>query len=225
MKRHSNPTQAILEKYHYGCQYCGEAGSGVDHIIPYSYLNGHGGTDNLVSACQSCNSIAGDKVFESFQEKRAYILARRAELKKDKPKNICPDCGLAFRPKLSSVICNRCYRRSERGLRRLAELRGNVSYPSKPLPPPPQLLPEIKHPKRIRDNRKPVAELAPTFTSICEIEYQNIYEIVAEIGYYLEMGQETRHYRTRDGKLLPSLDSVIQAILSGNLIAVEAGEF
>lgn len=218
MKRHNNPTQAVLEKYHYGCQYCGGPGDGVDHIIPYSYLNGHGGENNLVGACQSCNSIAGDRIFESFQEKRAYILTRRSQLKKDKPKNICPDCGHYFRKKLSSVLCNRCYRKSERDLSKLFE----EFKPVKPARKSTKSYPAVYNPApraKFKDGPSPVSELALSFAPICEMEFQAIYEIVVNTAHYLEMGQETHHYRNQAGQLLTTLDEVVSAILKGELAA------
>ncbi len=47
--------QAILESYEGRCAYCGSQGRTQDHVVPIS----RGGThtaDNVVPACQSCNS-------------------------------------------------------------------------------------------------------------------------------------------------------------------------
>jgi hypothetical protein len=35
--------------------------------------------ENLVVSCAKCNSIASNKVFDNFEEKKKYILARRLE--------------------------------------------------------------------------------------------------------------------------------------------------
>lgn len=54
------------------CAYCAEPTRGHDHILPRS----KGGTDapeNIVPCCLLCNSLAGNKVFESFRSKKEYI--------------------------------------------------------------------------------------------------------------------------------------------------------
>lgn len=61
------------------CVYCGGMGSAVDHVVPWSY-NADQSRHNLVIACRVCNSIAGSLVFQSFDDKRAYIRQRRTEL-------------------------------------------------------------------------------------------------------------------------------------------------
>jgi 5-methylcytosine-specific restriction endonuclease McrA len=61
------------------CQYCGDPATDADHVYPWS----NGGTHhprNLVASCETCNSIAGLRVFTEFYKKQKYILARRAEL-------------------------------------------------------------------------------------------------------------------------------------------------
>lgn len=108
---------AILQRYNFHCQYCGEDASCVDHIVPWSY----GGTDdddNLVAACHICNLIASGKVFETIDEKRAHILERRHEHKeRDERRSrlaICP-CGSPFQPNIdeaSNVLCGPCYLRA-----------------------------------------------------------------------------------------------------------------
>lgn len=73
----------ILERDNNICQYCLREGDQVDHIVPWAYI--HDDTDsNLLTACWLCNSIAGAKVFDSFDEKRSHILARRNEILKNK---------------------------------------------------------------------------------------------------------------------------------------------
>lgn len=54
------------------CYYCGWIAECLDHIIPYSY----GGTDdgyNLVAACQQCNNVLSDLLFDDVDAKRTYI--------------------------------------------------------------------------------------------------------------------------------------------------------
>ena len=85
----------IMEHYAYICQYCGEDAEHVDHIIPWRY----GGRDelgNLVAACAMCNHIAGGKVFDTFDEKRAYILSRRPKHNDISRVPICTVCGEAY---------------------------------------------------------------------------------------------------------------------------------
>ena len=60
------------------CQYCFDPGDTIDHIIPIS-ANGHNGTHNKVCCCLDCNQIAGDKAFDSFAIKKAYILRVKSE--------------------------------------------------------------------------------------------------------------------------------------------------
>ena len=61
------------------CVYCGGIGGTVDHVVPWSY-NADQSRHNLVTACRVCNSIAGSLVFQSFDDKRAYVRQRRTEL-------------------------------------------------------------------------------------------------------------------------------------------------
>ena len=61
----------ILKEYDYKCAYCGcefneDILSTRDHIIPIS-KGGHNIKENIVPACQSCNSKKHDKLLESIQ--------------------------------------------------------------------------------------------------------------------------------------------------------------
>lgn len=61
------------------CAYCNEEQATVaEHVIPYVYCQ-HNRDDNLVPSCRTCNAIAGSKLFEGFEAKRAYILEQRAK--------------------------------------------------------------------------------------------------------------------------------------------------
>ena len=51
-----------------------------DHLVPYVYLQSNP-LDNWVAACQACNGIKTDKVFETFEEVREHV-NRRLERKK-----------------------------------------------------------------------------------------------------------------------------------------------
>ncbi len=69
------------ERDKYICQYCGYTLKGakifmplhIDHIKPSSCQGGNS-LNNLTVACEECNVIASDKWFNSFEEKKEYIL-------------------------------------------------------------------------------------------------------------------------------------------------------
>ena len=60
------------------CVYCGSSKQVRDHFIPHSYICSSGqrhykDKDNLVPACEECNSIKSDKLFETISEAREYL--------------------------------------------------------------------------------------------------------------------------------------------------------
>lgn len=64
------------------CGYCFSQWATVwDHIIPFSY-GGRTIDDNLYPSCRACNAIASDKVFDSIEEKRNYIMKHRHQDRK-----------------------------------------------------------------------------------------------------------------------------------------------
>ena len=77
----------IFQRDDYRCRYCGLDGRAsfenwliltVDFVHPRA----RGGTkhdENLVTACQPCNTIKGLRLFRTFEDARAYILQRRGE--------------------------------------------------------------------------------------------------------------------------------------------------
>lgn len=69
---------AVIRKYHGICVYCGDQATTVDHLVPRSYKIDNS-DDNLVACCGLCNCLAGNKLFSSFQEKKAFILKRRQD--------------------------------------------------------------------------------------------------------------------------------------------------
>jgi 5-methylcytosine-specific restriction endonuclease McrA len=80
----------ILERDHYRCQYCGLDGKssfenalliGVDFVEPRA-RRGKKVPANLVACCRSCNIIKGRRVFHSFEEAKAYVIAERERLRK-----------------------------------------------------------------------------------------------------------------------------------------------
>lgn len=79
----------ILERDHYRCRYCGLDGMAsfedslvmtVDFVVPRAN-KGRKKSDNLVAACRACNVIKGRRLFKNFEEAKAYVLKRRAELR------------------------------------------------------------------------------------------------------------------------------------------------
>ena len=80
----------ILERDGYRCQYCGLDGlasfenalaMSVDFVMPRA-RKGKKDPRNLVACCRSCNMIKGRRVYRSFDEAKAYVLAHREELRK-----------------------------------------------------------------------------------------------------------------------------------------------
>ena len=80
----------ILERDNYVCRYCGLDGRAsfenalvmrVDFVIPRA-RKGKKNPDNLVACCAPCNTIQGTKVYASFEDAKAQVLARREDLRK-----------------------------------------------------------------------------------------------------------------------------------------------
>jgi 5-methylcytosine-specific restriction endonuclease McrA len=81
----------ILERDSYRCQYCGLDGMAsfenslvmsVDFVLPRA-RKGRKLASNLVTACRPCNVIKGRKVFRGFDAAKAFVLKRRAELRRE----------------------------------------------------------------------------------------------------------------------------------------------
>lgn len=83
-----NLRHKVLKRDNYICQYCGAHPSyQADHVIPRS----KGGADhaiNLKCCCQSCNRLAGGRLFANFEAKKKYIMGykRKAREKRKKRK-------------------------------------------------------------------------------------------------------------------------------------------
>ena len=80
----------ILKRDHFRCQYCGLDGNAsfenallmrVDFVVPRA-RKGRKNSLNLVACCRACDVIKGRRVFSSFEQAKAYVLARRGELRK-----------------------------------------------------------------------------------------------------------------------------------------------
>lgn len=111
----------ILARDKSTCQYCGDLGDVIDHVIPYN----HGGSDkdkNLVTACSWCNSKLQDKFFDSRVEGKRLFISERLHLKHiwfRKRHSICGDCKSLFRPNVmgaSNLLCAECYRIDSEGI-------------------------------------------------------------------------------------------------------------
>ncbi|PYT50328.1 MAG: hypothetical protein DMG43_15040 [Acidobacteria bacterium] len=79
----------ILERDDYRCQYCGLDGRAsfenalvmrVDFVVPRA-RKGKKDPSNLVACCTPCNTIKGTRVYAGMDEARAFVLARRVELR------------------------------------------------------------------------------------------------------------------------------------------------
>lgn len=55
----------VFRRDHFTCQYCGRHGKGltIDHIVPRS-RGGHTNWENVVAACQPCNSQKGNRTVQ-----------------------------------------------------------------------------------------------------------------------------------------------------------------
>jgi len=51
----------------------------VDFVVPRA-RKGKNDPHNLVAACRPCNVVKGNRVFDSFEEAKAHVLKRRADL-------------------------------------------------------------------------------------------------------------------------------------------------
>jgi 5-methylcytosine-specific restriction endonuclease McrA len=79
----------ILERDDYRCQYCGLDGRAsfenalvmqVDFVMPRA-RKGKKDPRNLVACCRPCNTLKGKRVYASHDEAKAFVLARRVELR------------------------------------------------------------------------------------------------------------------------------------------------
>jgi 5-methylcytosine-specific restriction endonuclease McrA len=80
----------ILDRDQHRCRYCGLDGKAsfenalvmsVDFVIPRA-KKGKKDPENLVACCRPCNMIKGTRVYRDLDEAKAYVLARREELRK-----------------------------------------------------------------------------------------------------------------------------------------------
>jgi hypothetical protein len=107
--------QKILERDGYVCAYCLAEATEVDHIIPWSWSHDDN-ENNLVAACEDCNGIAADKVFESLKEKYNYIQEVRQGRKwkrrlSKSDLSTCIHCHKTYKPRINGstiFLCSEC---------------------------------------------------------------------------------------------------------------------
>jgi 5-methylcytosine-specific restriction endonuclease McrA len=108
--------EKILERDLYVCAYCLGNATEVEHVVPWAWSHCDD-EDNLVASCRECNTIAGDKMFTSFDEKRAYILIKRSGKKWTRKLAIkfqvfrCSNCLKVFKPLeygATNFLCPHC---------------------------------------------------------------------------------------------------------------------
>lgn len=100
----------LIEYYGARCFYCQvEIATTIDHVIPYDW-DGDNSIENLVPACGLCNALASDKMFETIEQKRQYILNQRKT--RTLRRAICTECLLPFTYRMHSpsmFLCAECY--------------------------------------------------------------------------------------------------------------------
>lgn len=109
-KRYSKRFYELIDMYGRVCFYCREEiSTTIDHVIPISW-DQDSEIENLVPACALCNCIAGDRIFDSVEHKRQYILKKRKS--KRLRRALCADCFLPFEYRVMSpslFLCAECY--------------------------------------------------------------------------------------------------------------------
>lgn len=82
----------VLARDGYVCYYCGNDATTVDHIIPIKAGGDPVNLENLVSACQSCNSAKGSRGQGVFLERMrtppvfsSFVSPMRSKVHQDSP--------------------------------------------------------------------------------------------------------------------------------------------
>jgi hypothetical protein len=93
------------------CAYCmEEPAQTIDHIIPWS----HSYCDeiwNLRPCCLWCNLHAGDKYFETFEDKQEFLKNKRYGGRSNSTRTVCTTCFLPYqRPHMTTSMfeCPEC---------------------------------------------------------------------------------------------------------------------
>lgn len=103
----------LIEMFGPNCVYCHRnLATQIDHVIPYSYIK-FNGIENLRPACQWCNLMASDKVFEDFEAKYDWLREERSrgKWKKKYRMHTCAECLIPFYTMLhaNEFLCPHCY--------------------------------------------------------------------------------------------------------------------
>ena len=79
----------IQKRDNYICQYCGKDGlesalawhqTAVDHFNPQLKEPERDAEENLKTSCEYCNSLKGNRKFNTIEEAKAYLKKRKKEL-------------------------------------------------------------------------------------------------------------------------------------------------
>lgn len=68
--------EAIYEHWNHECGYCGDRATSLDHIIP-RFRSGPTNRNNLLPACQRCNSNKGSQQLKDWYEKQSFYCSER----------------------------------------------------------------------------------------------------------------------------------------------------
>ena len=79
----------IQKRNNFICQYCGKDGlesalawhqTAVDHFNPQLKDSERNAEENLKTACEYCNSLKGNRKFDTLEAAKAYLKKRKKEL-------------------------------------------------------------------------------------------------------------------------------------------------
>ena len=70
--------ESIYHAWDHKCAYCGQPATSLDHIIP-RFKSGSSNRNNLIPACQRCNSNKGSMDMETWYKQQSYFCAYRME--------------------------------------------------------------------------------------------------------------------------------------------------
>lgn len=100
----------LVERYGNLCFYCKEeVATTINYKVPYAQ-NEDNAIENLIPSCAFCNSLASNKLFDTCEQKRAYIMKQREKYKN--MRTICTECLLPFTYRAHSpslFLCAECY--------------------------------------------------------------------------------------------------------------------
>ena len=111
----SNATrERIFSRDGYICMYCEGLAEEIDHIIPYVYSQDNS-DENLVASCRDCNRMISSMHFDSFEDKKVYIIEKRSTRKWRKRiasrVSICVDCKTQYKQEANGstyFLCAEC---------------------------------------------------------------------------------------------------------------------